>query len=93
MDGVGAALVVDERADGHVDVRLDHLEDHAAPAAERVAVDQRGLDVGEAAHGVEVVALVVVERCLVAEPPERRVRVETQVDVVWVVVDVLAHRH
>ncbi len=45
------------------------------------------LDVLEAADGVEVVPLVVVERRFLAQPPEHRVRVGVDVDVVRVVVD------
>ncbi len=46
------------------------------------------LDVVEPAQGVEVVALVVVERPLVPEPPPDRVRVGVDLEVVRVVVDV-----
>ena len=47
----------------------------APPGDERVPVDERPLDVVVAAQRVEVVRLVVVERRLVAEAAERRVRV------------------
>ena len=46
------------------------------------------LDVVEAADGVEVVRLVVVERRLLPQAPEDRVRVGVDVEVVGVVVDV-----
>ena len=49
---------------------------------------EAALDVVEAAQRVEVVALVVVERLLVAEPLPDRVRVRVDLEVVRVVVDV-----
>ena len=48
------------------------LEHRAVPRAERLGVAVRGLDVGEAAQRPEVVAVVAVERRLVAQPPPRR---------------------
>ena len=51
-----------------------------------LAVDQPALDVVVAAERVEVVLLVVVERRLLAQPAEHRVRVGVDVDVVRVVV-------
>ena len=45
------------------------------PEMKVVAVDEAALDVVEAAHRVEVVRLVVVERRLLAQPAEHRVRV------------------
>ena len=48
---------------------------------------EHALDVVEAAQRVEVVALVVVERRFVAQPPPHRVRVGVDVEVVRVVVE------
>ena len=56
-----------------------------------VTVDQPALDVVVAAERVEVVLLVVVERRLVAEPAEHRVRVGVDLDVVRVVVHGIGH--
>ena len=88
MDGVGRRVLEDDDAGRHLDVGLDQLEDPAASGDERVAVDRRALDVLVAAERVEVVRLVVVERRLLAEPAERRVRIGVDVDVVRVVVHV-----
>jgi hypothetical protein len=49
----------------HLDARLDDLEDPTASGDERLVVAEAALDVVEAADRVEVVRLVVVERCLV----------------------------
>ena len=51
-----------------LDAGLDDLEDVAAGVGERLPVDERLLDVGVARQRPEVVALVVVDRRLVAEP-------------------------
>ena len=60
----------------HLDrVRRDHLHDGAVRGDERLGVAAEGVDLGEAAHGVEVVLLVVVERLLVAQPLPDGVRV------------------
>src|SRR5262249_51614859 len=58
-------------------------------------VDEPTLCVVGAAHGVEVVLFVVIQRRLVAEPAEHGVGVRVDVDVVRVVVDVggLVHGH
>ncbi len=51
--------------DHHLDVGRvgrDHLEHGAVRGAERLRVAAEGVDVGEAAHGVEVELLVVIER-------------------------------
>ena len=55
-------------------------------------VDQAALDVFEAADREEVVLLVVVERRLLAQPPEHRVGIGVDLDVVGVVVDVAGAR-
>jgi hypothetical protein len=57
--------------------------------AEGELVAEGRLDVLEARHRIEVVALVVVERGLVTHPPEDGVRVGEDVAVVRVVVDAL----
>ena len=50
----------------------DHLHHGAVRGAERLRVAAEGIHVGEAAHGVEVVLLVVIERRLVTETlPDR----------------------
>ena len=54
---------------------FSRLERHAASRDVRLPVDVGTLDVVEAAERVEVVLLVVVERRLVAHPPEQRMRV------------------
>ena len=46
---------------------LDQFDDRAAGRAERLVVDERLVDVGEAAQRVEVVLLVVVQRRLFAQ--------------------------
>ena len=58
------------------------------PGDEGLGVDHAALDVLVAAHREEVVLLVVVERCLFAQPAEHRVRIGVDLDVVRVVVDV-----
>ena len=61
-----------------------------SPFAElnRCGSSQRRIDVGVAAQAPEVVPLVVVERRLVAQPTVGRVRVDVDVDVPWVVIQV-----
>ena len=68
--------------------RLDDLEDVAVRRRERLPVDQGRLDVDVARQRPHVVALVVVDGRVVAQPLERRVRVGIDLDVVRVVVDV-----
>ena len=71
-----------------LDVGLDQLEDRALARPVRLPVDERPLDVVEAAQRVEVVLLVVVERRLVAQPLPDRVRIGVDLEVVRVVVEV-----
>ena len=88
VDRVRRRVLEDDDARRHLDVRLDDLEDRAAPGDERVPVDGAALDVLVAAQRVEVVRLVVVERRLLPEAAERRVRVGVDRRVVRVVVQV-----
>ncbi len=67
---------------------LDDLEHRAPGRAVGAPIDRCPLDVFEPAQGVEVVALVVVERPLVAQPLPHRVRIRVDLEVVGVVVDV-----
>ena len=78
-----------------LDVGPDDLEDRALARPVRVPVDERALDVVEAAQREEVVLLVVVERRFLAQPAPERVRIGVDVDVVRVVVEpaVVRRRH
>ena len=62
-----------------------------APRAETegLVIHQRLVDIGEAAERVEVVLLVVVQRRLLPESGERRVRVGVDLYVVGIEVDSL----
>jgi hypothetical protein len=77
----------DERAGRHLHVHLDQLEDGAPGRGERAGVRQAPLHVGEAAHRVEVVGLVVVQRGFGAYPVEERPRVGREARVVRVPVE------
>ncbi len=79
----------------HLDVGPDQFDDAAAAGDEGLRVEIAPLDVGEPAHGVEVVGLVVIERRLLAQPAEDRVGVGVDRHVVGVVVHVAhtLHRH
>ena len=88
VDGVQRRILVDEHARRHDGIGLDHLEDVALGRAEPLRVPQRRVDVGVAAQAPEVVALVVVERRLVAQPLVGRVGVDVDLDVLRVVVQV-----
>ena len=89
VDGVGRGVLEDEDARGHLDPRLDQLEDGAPSRDVGRGVEQAPLHVLEAAQGVEVVRLVVIEGRLLAQPAEHRVRVGVDADVVRVEVDVV----
>ena len=52
----------------------DGVESDAAGGAERLGVERRREDVGEAAEGPEAIALVVVHGRFVAQPPPRLIR-------------------
>jgi hypothetical protein len=88
VDGVYGRVLEDEHTGGHLDVGPDELDDAAPPGNEGLGVEIAPLDVGEPANRIEVVGLVVVERCLLPQAPEDRVRVGADVHVVRVVVHV-----
>ena len=90
-DVVRGRIFEDECSRRELDVRLDQLEDAAASRDESLRVDEALLAVLVAAHRVEVVLLVVVERRLVAQPLVERVRV-VEVDRGVRVVGEIAHR-
>ena len=92
VDRVRGRILEDEDPRRHLDAGLDDLEDAAAAGDVGVAVDEAALDVVVATERVEVVLLVVVEGCLVAEPCERRVRVAVDLDVVRVVREIAGLR-
>ena len=88
MNRVDRRIFEDEHARRKGDVRLDQLDDGASPGDVDLPIAQPTLDVLEAADGVEVVRLVVVERRLLAQPAEHRVRIDVDLDGVRIVVDV-----
>jgi hypothetical protein len=67
---------------------VDELEHRALAGDVGGPVDRATLDVLEAAQGEEVVAVVVIERPLVAQSLPDRVRIRIDVEVVRVVVGV-----
>ena len=81
-------VLEDDRPGRDLHAALDELEDRSLGRAVGAPVDQGPLDVVEAAQREEVVALVVVERPLVPEPLEHRVRVGVDLEVERVVVQV-----
>jgi hypothetical protein len=89
---VDRRVLEDDRAARQFDVvlddLLDQLEDRALAGDVRLPIDRAALDVLEAAQGEEVVAVVVIERPLIAQSLPDRVRVGVDVEVVRVVVDV-----
>ena len=91
VGGVDRRVLEDEHAGRQLDVHLDQLEDPALSRAERPGVLHHALDVVEAAHGEEVVLLVVVERRLLPHAAEDRIRIALQLEVVRVVVDLVGH--
>ena len=92
VDGVHRRVLEDEHPRGHLDVGPDELDDAAPPGDEGLVVEVAALDVGEPADRVEVVGLVVVERRLLPQPAEDRVRVGVDVHVVGVVVHIAGAR-
>ena len=73
---------------GHLDVAPDDLEHRTLTRDERLPVDRGSFDILEPAERIEVVLLVVVERGLVPEPLEHRVRIRVDLPVVGVVIHV-----
>ena len=65
---VDRRVLEQDHAGRELDAGLDDVEDVAAGVRERLPVDERLLDVGVARQRPEVVALVVVDRRLLAEP-------------------------
>ncbi len=88
VDVVDRRVLENDRAGRNLDIGLDELDDRTARRAERLMVHQRLVHVGEAAQRVEVVLLVVVQRRFLTKPPERRVRIGVDADVVRVEVHV-----
>ena len=84
----GSSKISDARRNLHVRTLINSRMAPRA-GAEGLVVHQRLVDVGEPADRVEVVLLVVVQRLLFAQPPEHRVRIGVEVDVVGVEVDSL----
>lgn len=78
----------DEEPRRHVDALAEDVEDVALAGGVRVPIAEDPGQVVVAADRVEVVLLVVVERRLAPQPPERLVRGRVDVPVVHVVVDV-----
>ena len=84
---VGRRILEHHDAGRQFEAALDDLEDVAAAVGERLPVDEGLLDVGVPRQRPHVVALVVVDRCLVAQAPVRRERIRADAGVVGVVVD------
>ena len=84
-------VLEDDGAGRQLHAALDQLEHGALARDVGLPVQRAAVDVLEAADGVEVVALVVVERPFVAEPLPHRIRVRVDLEVVGVVVDVGFH--
>ena len=92
VDVVRRRVLHQDRTGRHLDAGQDHLERRALPGTEGVPVDERLLDVVEATQREERVLLVAVERCLVAHPLPDRVRVDVDLDVERVVVELVVAR-
>ena len=92
MRGVHGRVLHDEHPARRGVAGLDRLQHAAVRGAERVVVDEAALDVLEAAQRVEVVLLVVIERCFLAETPKHRVRIHVDVDVIGVEGDLALRR-
>src|SRR5262249_11650478 len=92
MNRVDGRILEYQHARRKGDVRLDQLDDGASPGDEDLPIAQPTLDVLEAADGVEVVRLVVVERRLPAQRAVRRGRSGVDLDSVRIVVDVARAR-
>ena len=74
VDVVDRRILENQCARRYFHTGLDDLEERAATRDERLVVDDGLVDVIEAAQCVEVVLLVVVQRCLLPEPGEHRIR-------------------
>src|ERR1700761_6536644 len=68
-------IVMDERALRYRRIGLDHLQDVAASGAEALPVTEATLHIRITADGIETVLLVVVDRRLLAQAREHRMRV------------------
>lgn len=88
-------ILEDEHARRHLDISADEVQNRATARYERLVIGEDPLDVVSPADGVEVVFLVVVERRLFPQPPVHRVRVDIDIGVVRVVIqlDLARHRH
>ena len=82
MEVVVGRILEDDRPTRDVHAALDQLEEGALGRAVRPPVDKRLFDVVEPAQRVEVVALVVVEGTLLAQPLPDRVGVGVDLEVV-----------
>ena len=82
MHGVQRRVFEDENAgrDGHV--LLDDLKNAAAAGDEGIAVEQAALDILVAAHRVEIILLVVIERRFLAQPGPGRIGVG---EIFWII--------
>ena len=81
-------VLEDEEPLRPVDAGADVLEDVGLAADQPLVVDEGLLDVVGAAQPVEVVLLVVIERCLVAEPLEQRIGIHIELDLVRIPIEV-----
>ena len=92
MEVVVRRVLEDDRAGRHLEGALgnllDELHDGALAGDVRRPIHGTRLHVRKAAQGVEVVAVVVIEGSLVAQPLPDRIRVRIDLEVVRVVVDV-----
>ena len=82
-------------AGGNSGGRLDEVQDPSAAGNERRVIQQDPVNVVSPADGIEVVALVVVERRLLPQPPVHRVGIHVDLGIEGVVVHIALtnHRH
>ncbi len=85
-DVVDRRILEDQCARRNLDIGLQDFQHHAPGGTEGLPVDQCLVDVVETAQRVEVMLGVVVERRVVPQSLEHRVRVGVEVDVPRVVV-------
>ena len=88
MDVVDRGVFEDQGPGRNLHAGLQNFQYHALGGAEGLVIDQCAVDVVESTQRVEVVGLVVVQRCVVAQPFEHRIRVSVEVGVPRVVVNV-----